>query len=91
MKLEEPVASGEVDNMELSWGAAFAGTIVFAAGLCLEELGRLLARRTRSRMSRMLLVWPCTALGYGLIAVAAVLILWNLIAPIVEGVIRVMR
>ena len=77
--------------MELSWGTAFAGTIIFAAGLCLEELGRFFARRTRSRMFRRLLVWPCRALGYGLIAVAALLILWNLLAPIVEGFIRVMR
>ena len=49
---------------DLSWGVAIVGTPIFIAGLGLEELGKYLSRSKATRTAQLLIIWPCTILGY---------------------------
>jgi hypothetical protein len=71
--------------MELSWGTAIVGA--FAAGLGLIEVSRRLSVYAKAPLSRALLVWPCRALGAVLIAISFLVVLWNVVGPLIIGLI----
>jgi hypothetical protein len=73
---------------DLSWGTAIVGATLFAAGLGLEELAKHLARNAKRRLLIALLVWPFRVLGFLLMATAVSLMLWNMLGPVVQAILR---
>jgi hypothetical protein len=69
--------------MEFDFDTAIAGTVQFAVGLGLTQLGRYLSQRIKGNVIRALLSWPCFGLGFILLASAVFTILWNMFGSFV--------
>jgi len=63
---------------DLSWGVAIVATGLAAVGLGFEGLGKYLSGHVKSRLGRMLTVWPSVGLGHMFLGAVALTILWNM-------------
>jgi uncharacterized membrane protein len=62
---------------DLSWGTAIVGSLVFAAGLGLQEL----SRRANPSIQKI-----CAVLGYLMMGFAAAVVIWNMVRPLVLAI-----
>ena len=69
-------------NPTLDLGPIIAGAVLLAAGLGFLQAAKLANRRITSRL-RLILVLPCSVLGFAVMVGASFLILWNGVGPII--------